>query len=168
MARPSGEKTKVWLEGYVYYTTDGNLRWRMTKGRCRQDEPVGWRATNGYVRGSVGGYETALHRLVWLYHTGHLPTKDIDHINGVRSDNRFENLRVADRSQNNMNYDKPSDNTSGRRGVYFRKKCGTWYWQIQYKGTVYSGSNFKTVEEANVERMNMAKSLVGEFAYEQQ
>lgn len=97
---------------------------------------------------------------------GVFPEEDVDHINGVRDDNRIENLRVADRSQNNMNYHLPKDNTSGYRGVYLRKEDNTWYWQLQFRGKLYSGGKFLTAVEASDARNYKAKQLAEEFVYE--
>ena len=80
-------------------------RRKKTKG-CRFDRPVGNISTNGYQRIWVGGksgknYQS--HQLVWLYMTGQWPVLDIDHKNGDRLDNRFENLREITRSSNLQN-----------------------------------------------------------------
>ncbi len=157
--------TQERLKSLVYYTDEGNLRWKRAKGRAAHGAALGWKSGNGYVRTRVDNYETAVHRLIWLYHYGELPDKDVDHINGVRDDNRIENLRLASRSQNNMNYSKPVNNTSGIRGVYQDKVSGLWYWQVKYEGTVHSGLGFATPVEAGKERLIKAKELAGEFVH---
>lgn len=62
--------------------------------------------------------------LAHLYMTGELPSLYMDHINGVRNDNRWENLRQVTMQENNQNQRKPrKDNTTGYLGVsYFGKK----------------------------------------------
>src|SRR6202035_4009666 len=47
--------------------------------------------SNGYRRIKIGGHPYCAHRLAWLYMTGTWPKDEIDHINRVRSDNRFCN-----------------------------------------------------------------------------
>jgi hypothetical protein len=57
----------------------------------------------GYLRIGIGSREYMAHRLAWLYMTGVWPQIDIDHIDGQRANNRWENLRLATRSQNMQN-----------------------------------------------------------------
>jgi hypothetical protein len=57
----------------------------------------------GYIRLSVAGKSWAVHRLIWKLHTGRDPVGLIDHINGVRYDNRIENLRDVSAQANNLN-----------------------------------------------------------------
>jgi hypothetical protein len=62
------------------------------------------------------------HHIVWFYHTGEWPDQQIDHINHQRRDNRFENLRLADNSENHKNRPMQRNNTSGFVGVYWDKR----------------------------------------------
>jgi hypothetical protein len=55
---------------------------------------------NGYLRISLNKKEQYSHRLAWLYSYGHMPPDQIDHINGVRDDNRLTNLRLANQGEN--------------------------------------------------------------------
>ncbi len=57
----------------------------------------------GYVVFWVVGRSFRAHRLAWLYMTGAWPEGVIDHKNGNRADNRFENLRDASHSINREN-----------------------------------------------------------------
>ena len=50
------------------------------------------------------------HRLAWLHSYGVWPTKDIDHIDGDKTNNRIANLREATRAQNVMNAGPRRDN----------------------------------------------------------
>lgn len=64
-------------------------------------------------------------------------TKEIDHINRDKLDNRKNNLRIVDRTVNNLNRDIRTNNTSGHTGVVWNKKEKTWYANIRYKNKRY-------------------------------
>jgi hypothetical protein len=81
---------------------------------------------DGYLDTSVGSRTYRTHRLAYLYMTGAWPAADIDHINLNRADNRWCNLREATRSRNNANTRKPSNNTSGYKGVNWHVKSRKW------------------------------------------
>ncbi len=58
------------------------------------------------------------------------PPKGLDHANGVKGDDRIENLRLADHSQNMANTKRPLTNKSGVKGVHFHPKTGKWRVQV--------------------------------------
>ena len=104
------------------------------KTRLHYDPATGvftWRkgGVAGYCEGRYraiwfNGTGYKVHRLAWLYMTGDWPKDELDHINRDRYDNRWANLREADRFLNCQNAGTRSDNTSGVRGVSF--KSGKW------------------------------------------
>ena len=57
--------------------------------------------------------------------------KMVDHINGNKRDNRRENLRLCNRAENGRNRGKQSTNTSGFKGVCWKKHAGKWQAQIR-------------------------------------
>ena len=57
----------------------------------------------GYVRFEHRGRRFFAHRVMWFLHFGVWPDNEIDHINGIGTDNRICNLRPATRAQNNQN-----------------------------------------------------------------
>lgn len=60
-----------------------------------------------YVRIRIGERRFLAHRLAWLYVTGVWPDVLVDHKNGVRSDNRWRNLRAATHAENQQNQTRP-------------------------------------------------------------
>lgn len=74
-----------------------------TSNRTKVGAIVGADNGKGYLQISVDWRLYSAARLAWLYMTGEWPKEEIDHINRVRSDNRFSNLREATRSSNNCN-----------------------------------------------------------------
>lgn len=88
------------------------------------------------------------HRLAWLYMLGVWPTKQVDHINGVRDDNRFANLREATNSENQQNRKTNVGRSESSRGTRHRKKEGRWAAVIDVDGQRKSLGYFDTQEEA--------------------
>lgn len=81
----------------------------------------------GYKRLKIAGKTLKQHRLAWLYMTGHFPEEYIDHINGIKTDNRFCNLREATNTQNQHNRIKPSSNSSHNLiGITWNKEVSKW------------------------------------------
>jgi hypothetical protein len=68
------------------------------------------------------------HRLAWLYVW---PVDQIDHINGIRDDNRIVNLREASATENMQNYALRRDNSSGHQGVCWNKSAKKWHVQVR-------------------------------------
>lgn len=104
-------------------------------------------ATNGYRTVCIQWEAYKEHRLIWLLVTGGWPRTGLDHVNGVKDDNRFDNLREADQSENGQNIAAPCTNTSGFIGVSPSK--GKWAATITLKGKKYHLGYFNTPEEAS-------------------
>ena len=110
-------------ELFVY---DGvNLLWKVNKGRAYKGDLAGSINGGGYREVKVDGSTKRVHRLVWLLSTGCMPTNDVDHINGVKLDNRLCNLRDVSIRTNSRNKKMPSTNTSGFVGVSLHSS-GKW------------------------------------------
>ena len=79
--------------------------------------------------------------------------KDIDHIDRNPMNNQRSNLRNATRSQQGMNRNKQSNNTSGFIGVYLNKRSNKWFSAIKIQGhTKYLGS-FIDKKDAIIKRL---------------
>lgn len=103
---------------------------------------------NGYRRLSADDAEYLAHRVIWMMVYGSWPTKQVDHINGIRDDNRIANLREATSGENHQNLKRRSDNKSGVPGVSWFKSANKWRADIQVDGKqVYLG-RFDTIEAA--------------------
>jgi len=92
------------------------------------DDAGGKRAYDGYSLMRVFNTLFRAHRLAFLYMTGELPEKSvtIDHINGVRNDNRWCNLRVATMEQQSWNRAAGGNCKSGLIGAWPCKTTGRW------------------------------------------
>jgi hypothetical protein len=82
-----------------------------------------------------------------MLHHGYLP-KEIDHINGDRSDNRIDNLRAVTRSENQCNRGVLANNTSGYPGVSWHKKSNAWLVRVMKDGKTRLQMYFKDFELA--------------------
>jgi len=91
----------------------------------------------GYTQIRVDGKRYLAHRLAWLYTHGYFPENQIDHLNGIRNDNRIKNLREVSNACNLQNTKIRSDNTSGFPGVYWHKQRRKWGAYIQIQGKPY-------------------------------
>lgn len=111
----------------------------------------------GYLHGSLCGVPVLAHRVAWVVAHGEWPDK-IDHINGVRSDNRLRNLRSVTGKENSKNCRRHSRNKSGITGVFLRAD-GRWMANIAVDcRTVYLGL-YLTIEEAAAARQAAQRVL---------
>lgn len=120
--------------------------------------------TSGYLQGSLLGRNCRAHRAAWAIYHGEWPTEHIDHVNGVRADNRICNLRQATRSQNLCNRGAPSHNTSGFKGVYWSAREKKWHVQICFGGKRKSMGYFKDKADAVSAYAQAARQYHGDFA----
>lgn len=97
----------------------------------------------GYRQVGVNGKLYLLHRLIWIYVNGDAPFEEIDHINGVRDDNRITNLRTATRSSNMQNQRAARSNSkSGVLGVHWHKARKKWAAYIGVSGKTINLGRF--------------------------
>lgn len=105
----------------------GTLIWKACNHRRLNGAVAGSTFADGYRGVGINGRQYMLHRIVWLHANGEIPEGiEVDHINGVRSDNRLSNLRLATRSTNMLNLQGAHKrNPNGLLGVT-RHKCGKY------------------------------------------
>lgn len=121
--------------------------------------------SNGYVSIWVANGRYSAHRLAWLYVYGEWPRGEIDHINGVKDDNRISNLRDVARHENEINKAPRGLAKSGAVGVVranWTIHKTTWYAQIKCNGKRYYLGSYPTVEEASAAYEAAAQRLHGE------
>ena len=115
----------------------------------------------GCVNGKGRSRTMYLHRMLLNAEPG----VTVDHINGNTLDNRRSNLRIASRSQQNMNRGVPSNNTSGFKGVSWYKRYQRWaaFIHLPDRKQRHLGY-FDTAEEAARRYDAEAMIIFGEFA----
>lgn len=148
----------------LFKYVDGTLYWR---GDAFKHKNKGKRAGclhhTGYRIVRVARTNLLEHRIVFLMHHGWLP-KIIDHINGIKDDNRIENLRACTCSQNGMNAQLCTNNTSGCTGVVWSAKAGKWQAQIKIKGKLLYLGQWLTKFDAVCARRSAEHKYFGAFA----
>ena len=90
--------------------------------------------------------------LAWLYVYKKWPEDCIDHINHIRTDNRIENLREVEKSQNQKNMSKDRRNKSGHSGVIWYKAYEKWSAEIWVNKVKHFLGYFENFEDAVLAR----------------
>ncbi len=91
----------------------------------------------------------------------------VDHINGDKKDNRLCNLRVVTTMQNSWNINPNSNNSSGRRGVYWNKSSKKWEVDIKCNGIKHRLGKYKDLNEAIKVREDAEIKYYGEYRRKQ-
>ena len=142
---------KELLELFSYDSDTGKLFWKAGRGnKIKAGTEVSSKTKDGYLRVTMHYKTYQVHRIVWIILHGEIPEgKLVDHLDGNRENNRPDNLRLVDDSENSRNRAKRSNNTSGVTGVYFDKKRGNWRVQVYNENhkKIMLGS-YKNLEEA--------------------
>ena len=98
-------------------------------GREKWNERSNNPKKNGYIRIQIGEKHYHVHRLIMMAFVGD-SDKDVDHINRIKTDNRFENLRYCTRSENQLN----RESVDNAKGYCWHKSQKKWQAQIRFDG----------------------------------
>lgn len=137
-----------WHKFFAYDPKTGNLVWKerprnhfASESRCKAfntafaNVTAGCNHGCGYITVGIMGKQYLAHRIIWEMHYGPIPHGvQIDHVNGVRSDNRIGNLRLADANQNAYNKVGSKPNGCGLKGVRKNTSGPLWSAQITHAG----------------------------------
>lgn len=146
--------------------SDGLLYWKGVTHPNKQyllTKPAGSMHKTGYRHITWLNKPMKAHRLIFLLHHGYLP-QEVDHINGDRSDNRIENLRAANRSENQCNRGALASNTSGHPGVSWHKKSKAWVVRVMKDGKQNLIGYFKDLELAGLVSEEVRVLYHGKYA----
>ena len=111
----------------MYKLLKGGEKWNC----CNDNKP----SDKGYIKIKINKKFYLLHRLIYKYHNEDWditfsPNNEIDHIDINPSNNKIENLRVANHSQNSRNQNKQKNCSSKYIGVSWNKQKNKWKAQI--------------------------------------
>lgn len=136
------------LKRHLSYDPDtGKFKW-LIFSNGRRSEPGSIRR-DGYISIMFEKKNYLAHRLIWFYMTGKFPDFQIDHINGLTSDNRWRNLREATNKQNQENLKIDCRNKFGLPGVTYHKRDKVFRAQIKHNGKKIWLGGFPTAELAH-------------------
>ncbi len=148
-----------------YDPLTGEFRWLVApSNRVRIGQVAGNVRKDRYWIITIDATRYLAHRLAFLYMTLKFPDLEVDHIDCDKSNNRWDNLREANRSSNAANCCRSRRNTSGFKGVswYERERKFCAFITINRR-QIYLG-RFDTPEEAHAAYISSAVKHFGEFA----
>jgi len=154
---------------FDYDPETGVLTRKVRRGNQAAGRIAGCIDTQGYRRVWLGGVrKVAAHRLVWCYVKGDWPPAElqIDHINGVKDDNRIANLRLATNGENQANGPAYRNSISGIKGVHLIRSTGKWRATIRAEGRMVHLGVFTEKADAIAARVAATQKYHGEFAYQ--
>lgn len=148
---------------FAYDPATGHLTYKVPgPPKKRVGDRAGSLGKRGYRDVSVKGALYKEHRVIWAIVTGAWPTHDVDHVNRVRDDNRWANLREATRSENLSNQGLKPNNKSGLKGVSSRG--GSHVAVFRLHGKIQRIGPFKTAREAAMAYDKSVLAHLGQFA----
>ena len=144
-----------------YCFDTGHFTWKSTGKRA------GGYTFGGYRLIQVNNVKIREHRLAMIWMDDHCfqEGEQVDHINGIRDDNRYENLRIATNQQNNFNRKTQKNNKLGFRGVCKQKGCNKFRAHIKIEQKKKHLGYYDTFEEAKAARLAAEVELFGEYRY---
>lgn len=134
-----------------YDLETGIFRWKVNRtGFAKAGMIAGTQRRDGYVEFMVCGKKIVAHRLAFLYVNGELPKGDVDHINGIKNDNRWSNLRDVSVSVNMQNQRRAfRTKQSSMLGAYWHKRLQKWQACIMTDGKSKHIGYFETEGQAH-------------------
>jgi hypothetical protein len=150
---------------FEYDYNSGKLIWKVDRGACsRNGKVAGFIGSDGYISIEINNKAYKAHRLIWIMIYGKLPNDKVDHINGIRHDNRLCNLRECSHYENMRNRYKNSNNKSGYKGVSWSKDKQKWLVQLMVnKNRIHVGL-FNDINDAAEAYKLAAIKYHGDFA----
>jgi hypothetical protein len=149
-------------ELFLYSPNTGLFIRRIATGSGSAGAVAGCVRADGYRSIGIDGRTYGAGRLAIMFITGDLPVNEVDHWNLDKADDRFDNLRVATRGQNEANKRAMVTNKLGVKGV--RRNRRKFRACIQVNGHDRSLGSFSTIAEASMAYEAAAVAAWGEFA----
>lgn len=161
------------LKEVLHYDPDtGIITWKINRYKGFKNsalvgtkgEVAGCLTKNGYREIRYKNRRYYEHRIAFFFINNYLPDF-IDHVDRDKSNNKINNLRECNKSQNEQNKEVRSNNTSGYRGVSYKKRNFKFASRINLNGKEIFLGYFEKAEDAAKTYDKKATELFGEFAY---
>jgi hypothetical protein len=148
------------LRTYLFYQ-NGKLYNRCNRGRAKIGVPVCEHDNGrGYYNFRIGTNSYYVHRAVWEYHNGDIPSGyEIDHIDHNRQNNCLENLRLVTRRENLRNQSLKKRNKTGRIGVFYVSASDAYMATITINRRTINLGTYPTLNEASAARYGAEKVI---------
>lgn len=129
------ELTKDLLQELFYYNKNtGIFHWKVKKPGVKHTDDISTICAQGYKVVTLNRKRYYVHRLVWILVTGKDANGFIDHKNRDKADNRFDNLRVVSKSQNEHNTSKRKSNKTGYKNISYYKSSASYVAEYMLNG----------------------------------
>lgn len=149
-----------------YSPETGIFTWLISVGTKKAGDVAGSINSEGYLAISINSKKYLAHRLAFLYMAGSMPKKQIDHIFGIKTDNRWNQLREATQNENQKNKDVQKNNSTGFKGVGFHKASNKFRARAALNGITYELGLFVTAIQASEAYKAFARLHHGNFYHE--
>lgn len=130
----------------------------------RDNREIGGKTFQGYLTASIKGNRFLLHRLAFLYMLGNLPSGQVDHVNGDRTDNRWANLRLVTRQQNMFNKRANLNRNLDMKNVYWMPHLKRYRVKMKINKITKHFGYFDNLEQAIERAKEVQKEYHGEYA----
>lgn len=140
----------VLVNALDYCIDTGIFRWKDSRrGAVVKGSVAGGSDSNGYITIKLNGTKYYAHRLAWFYCFKEWPISLLDHVDQIKYNNRLDNLREANHSQNALNTGIPINNSTGFKGVCLHTASGKYQAQVKINGAYKYLGLYNTKEEAS-------------------
>jgi hypothetical protein len=147
----------------LFAYADGKLVRKVSIGSSKAGSIADYKEPNGYLRVRIDGKRYAVHQVIFCMKFGYIP-KMIDHINGIKDDNRIENLRIATPSQNGYNTKITFLNTTGVKNVQYIKHINKYQVRLKINKQNTVIGYFKNLELSELVAMEARDKYHGKYA----
>lgn len=151
-----------------YHPSTGDFIWLWRDGISESvnqrdtGSKAGSSTSNGYIQICIDGINHLAHRLAFLYERGTIPDL-VDHKDGNKANNRWDNLRAATNQQNGFNAGVSKANKSGRKGVCWDKRNQKWLVSIMVSGKSLFLGRFSVLDDAVKARQEAEEKYFGSY-----